>query len=118
MLRCAHSRRPLICTQSCPWDATWRYFSSQGWKRIGILSLTDASGQAGEKYIANLDRKYGMDAVASERFAPADINVTAQITQILASMHGFAGSNGYDDFRVRSDRGLTIRDVVVVRSPV
>jgi branched-chain amino acid transport system substrate-binding protein len=66
-------------------DATYRYFVSQGWTRIAIINSTDASGQAGEGIIAALNQKYNMNMVAHERFAPGDISVSAQVSRMLAA---------------------------------
>jgi branched-chain amino acid transport system substrate-binding protein len=67
---------------------TIRYFRDRGWKRLAIITSTDASGQDGEKGIdqalampANKD----MTVVAREHYAVADVSVSAQMAHIKAS---------------------------------
>jgi hypothetical protein len=48
-------------------------------------------------------RKLGPDATAS------------QVRDYFLGLYGFAGSNGFYDFRANSERGLTVKDVVVVQ---
>ena len=68
--------------------ASLRYFRESGWKKIAILSSTDAGGVDGERGV--LERlgdpeNRDMSVVARERFNPTDISVAAQIARIKAS---------------------------------
>jgi branched-chain amino acid transport system substrate-binding protein len=68
--------------------AAMRYFRGRGWKRIAFLNTTDASGQDGEvqvRYALTLPENAGMQLVADEHFAVADLSATAQIARIEAS---------------------------------
>lgn len=65
-----------------------RYMRERGYKRIALITTTDASGQDGEKSIdaaladpANKE----LTLVAREHFAPADLSVAAQVARIKAS---------------------------------
>jgi branched-chain amino acid transport system substrate-binding protein len=67
---------------------TLRYFSAKGYKRIGFLSTTDATGQDAEKAIDEIIRgnEYpGETVVAKEHFNISDISVTAQLSRIKAA---------------------------------
>jgi branched-chain amino acid transport system substrate-binding protein len=65
-----------------------RYFRERGWKRIAILTTTDASGKDGERVTdAALALPENKDVVVVDReyFAVTDVSVTAQIEKIKAS---------------------------------
>ena len=61
------------------------YFRGKGWKRVAIISSTDASGQDFEE---NFDKALAepvnksIDLVAREHFATSDLSVAAQISRI------------------------------------
>jgi branched-chain amino acid transport system substrate-binding protein len=65
-----------------------RYFRDRGWKKIALITSTDASGQDGE---AGLDEALkrpefaDMTLVAREHYGVTDQSVTAQMTRIKAS---------------------------------
>jgi len=65
-----------------------RYFQQRGWKKIALITSTDASGQDGE---AGLDAALArpefkdMTLVDREHYAVADPTVTAQLARIKAS---------------------------------
>jgi branched-chain amino acid transport system substrate-binding protein len=65
------------------------YFRGRGWKRIAIISSTDASGQDFEenfdKTMAEPANAGAMQLVAREHFATSDISVAAQISRIKAA---------------------------------
>lgn len=64
------------------------YSSQRGWKKIGIITSTDATGQDAERTIDAAfgpSGKYGESIVAREHFNPTDLSVTAQMTRIAAS---------------------------------
>jgi branched-chain amino acid transport system substrate-binding protein len=65
-----------------------RYAREKGWKQIGLITSTDASGQDAEAQI-NLalaaPENSGMQVVDREHFAVADISVAAQLARIKAA---------------------------------
>ncbi len=64
-----------------------RFFRNRGWKRIAIIASNDASCRDGERYIDNalaLPENHDMQVVAREHFAPTDLSVAAQVSQIKA----------------------------------
>jgi branched-chain amino acid transport system substrate-binding protein len=65
--------------------ALMRFFQAKGWKRIALITTTDASGQDADKAINALvkDPEFkDMTLVADEYFNPADVGITAQIARI------------------------------------
>ena len=64
------------------------YFRGRGWKRVGIIASTDASGQDFEE---NFDKAMAepvnkeLQLVAREHFAVSDLSVAAQISRIKAA---------------------------------
>jgi branched-chain amino acid transport system substrate-binding protein len=65
-----------------------RYFLSHGMKNLALITTTDASGQSfDQKMDTTLARPEFRDVkiVARERFAPADISVSAQAARIKAA---------------------------------
>jgi branched-chain amino acid transport system substrate-binding protein len=68
--------------------ATVRYFRERGWKRMALISSTDASGQDGENVVRaalTLPENKTVTLVANEHFAIADVSVGAQIARIKAA---------------------------------
>jgi len=62
-----------------------RYFRLRGWKRIGLLTSTDATGQDAERNFIGavaLPENRGVTLVAQEHFNPSDVSVTAQLEKI------------------------------------
>jgi branched-chain amino acid transport system substrate-binding protein len=67
--------------------ALMTYFQGKGWKRIALITTTDASGQDAEKSITELVKDPAfkdMTLVADEHFAPGDVTVSAQIEKLRA----------------------------------
>jgi branched-chain amino acid transport system substrate-binding protein len=65
-----------------------KYMREKGYKRIGIIAPTDASGQDGDKAIdAALADPANKDIVVVDRehFTPSDLSVAAQIARIKAA---------------------------------
>jgi branched-chain amino acid transport system substrate-binding protein len=65
-----------------------RYFREKGWKRIGFITSTDATGQAvdrGMAYAMNLLENRSMTLVTQEHFGLSDVSVAAQISRIKAA---------------------------------
>jgi branched-chain amino acid transport system substrate-binding protein len=61
------------------------YFKGKGWKRVALITTTDASGQDAEKSITELLKEPGfkdVTLVANEHFAPSDVSVAAQIEKM------------------------------------
>jgi branched-chain amino acid transport system substrate-binding protein len=64
------------------------FMRSQKWKRIAIITPTDATGQEFERVIHQLmalPENHEMSIVALEHFAPADLTVAAQMSKIKDS---------------------------------
>jgi branched-chain amino acid transport system substrate-binding protein len=65
-----------------------RFFRNKGWKRVAILAATDASCRDGERFIDDalrMPENRDMQVVAREHFAPSDLSVAAQVTQLKAA---------------------------------
>jgi branched-chain amino acid transport system substrate-binding protein len=65
-----------------------RYFRERGWKRMALLTSTDASGQDAEREFAKvmaLPENKEVKMVQSARFNPGDISADAQIQTIKGS---------------------------------
>lgn len=63
------------------------YFRDKGWKRVALITTTDASGQDAEKSITDLVKEPGfadVTLVANTHFAPGDVTVSAQIETMRA----------------------------------
>lgn len=69
--------------------AVVRYFRMKGWTKIATLNTTDASGQDGDRSIAEVmqypENKGTMHIVIEEHFNPSDVSVAAQIARIKGS---------------------------------
>jgi branched-chain amino acid transport system substrate-binding protein len=68
--------------------ANVRYFHSKGWKKVALLTSTDASGQDGENGLDEALKRpefADMTLVAREHYAVADQTVDAQATRIKAA---------------------------------
>lgn len=68
--------------------AAVRYFRAKGWKRVALLTTTDASGQDGEKqgtYALGLPENKDMQLVANEHFAVGDLSIAAQVERMKAA---------------------------------
>ena len=65
-----------------------RYFRLRGWKRMAMISATDASGSDLETQTMaalSLPENRDVELVAREKFAPTDLTVAAQISRIQAA---------------------------------
>jgi branched-chain amino acid transport system substrate-binding protein len=68
--------------------AQLRYFRERGWKRVALLTSTDASGQDAEREFMKkiaLSENKEMKLVHSARFNPADVSADAQIQTVRGS---------------------------------
>jgi branched-chain amino acid transport system substrate-binding protein len=62
-----------------------RYFKERGWKKIGIITSTDASGQDAYKNVTALPGSAGFEdvsIVAEAQFNPQDVSAAAQVERI------------------------------------
>jgi branched-chain amino acid transport system substrate-binding protein len=65
-----------------------RYFRERGWKRLAVISSTDASGQSwdrGVQYALAQAENTGVTLVAREYMNPTDLSVDGQMARIKAS---------------------------------
>ncbi len=63
-----------------------RYFQARGWKRIAIITSTDATGQDAERGIRQaFNEANGQTIVDAEHFNISDVSVAAQMAHIKAS---------------------------------
>jgi branched-chain amino acid transport system substrate-binding protein len=65
-----------------------RYFRERGWKKVGVLNPTDATGQDADRSVDAVfaDRENrGMAVVAREHFNLSDLSVAAQMSRIKAA---------------------------------
>jgi branched-chain amino acid transport system substrate-binding protein len=68
--------------------ALMTYFQKKGWKRIALITTTDASGQDATKSVNDLVKEpdfKDMTLVADTHFAPGDVSVAAQIETMRAA---------------------------------
>jgi branched-chain amino acid transport system substrate-binding protein len=68
--------------------ALMRYFRAQGWKRIALITTTDASGQDADKSINALVKEpdfADMTLVEDTYFNPTDVSITAQVARIVTA---------------------------------
>ena len=67
-----------------------RYFREQGWKRIAIITSSDATGQDAESGIVDAvnlpeNKNAGVSLVVQEHFNTTDVSVAAQIERVKAA---------------------------------
>jgi branched-chain amino acid transport system substrate-binding protein len=68
--------------------ATVRYFRGRGWRRIGLITSADATGQDGDRAVdaaLAAPENRSVTLVDREHFNDADMSVAAQMTRIKAS---------------------------------
>jgi branched-chain amino acid transport system substrate-binding protein len=69
--------------------AVVRYYRMMGWTKIATLMTTDASGQDGDRSVAEVldydENKNKMSLVIQEHFNPSDVSVAAQMARIKGS---------------------------------
>jgi branched-chain amino acid transport system substrate-binding protein len=66
----------------------FRYIREKGYKKLAVISTTDASGQDGERAIdaaLALPANAGLTVVAREHYAPADLSVAGQAARIKSA---------------------------------
>jgi branched-chain amino acid transport system substrate-binding protein len=65
-----------------------RYLRERGWKRVAMITSTDATGQEYDRQIAailSLPENHDMQLAAHEHFNPSDISVNAQISRLKSA---------------------------------
>ncbi len=66
-----------------------RYYRARGWKRLAMITSTDASGQDADVEVANAlalpENENGVVMVDQEHFNGTDLNVAAQMARIKAA---------------------------------
>jgi branched-chain amino acid transport system substrate-binding protein len=68
--------------------ALLRYFQAEGWKRIALITTTDASGQDADKSINALVKEpdfADMQLVEDTYFNPTDVSIAAQMARMAAA---------------------------------
>jgi len=69
--------------------AVVRYYRMMGWTKIATLMTTDASGQDGDRSVAEVlqlpENKGKIDLLIQEHFTPSDVSVAAQMARIKGS---------------------------------
>lgn len=96
--------------------AGMRYLRLRGWRRIALITTTDATGQLYDQAIAAAlarPENRGVTLVDHEHFSPTDLNVGAQVARIKASgaqvlIDGTAGTPTGTLFRALTDLALRI----------
>jgi len=69
-------------------NALVRYFRLKGWKRVALITSTDASGQDAERGVEEvfkLPENKDMKLVERAHFNPTDVSVSAQIERVKAA---------------------------------
>jgi branched-chain amino acid transport system substrate-binding protein len=92
------------------------FMRNQKWRRVAILTPTDATGQEADrvfKALFALPENKDMQIVAWEHFAPSDITVTAQLEKIKEShpdvfMAWGTGTPTATEYRAMKDVGLDV----------
>ncbi len=100
--------------------ALFNYFKWHDWKRIAVISTTDASGQEGDTVLQQLLATPDFHDVAVtdwEHFAPADLSVQAQMVKIRNSRPDVliawgSGAPVQTEFRAIKEAGITVPVVV------
>jgi branched-chain amino acid transport system substrate-binding protein len=93
-----------------------RYFREKGYRKVALLTTTDASGQDGERGFDEalaLPENRGLSVVAREHYGVADLSVSAQIARIKeagaqAMMAWGTGAPIGTVFHAINDSGLDI----------
>ena len=100
--------------------ALFNYFKWHNWKRIAIMSTTDASGQEGDTVMQQLLAmpEFRANQVTDwEHFAPADLSVAAQMIKIRESKPDVlvawgSGAPVQTELRAIKETGITVPIVV------
>ena len=66
-------------------ERIYLFLQKKGIKKIAVLNATDKFGQEGEEALKALAGKYGVIIVAQEKFEVSDVDMTVQLTKIMAT---------------------------------
>jgi len=69
-------------------SAIFQFARSHGYKRLALISATDATGKASEQLLTDLlalPANHDLTLVTNQHFNPTDISVAAQVTQVEAA---------------------------------
>ena len=86
-----------------------RYFHDRGWRKIALITSTDATGQDFDKAVDDVlasPEGKSMSVVAREHFNPTDLSVSAQIARIKA-----AGPQALLTFTTGTPLGTVLRGI-------
>jgi branched-chain amino acid transport system substrate-binding protein len=64
------------------------FFHKRGWNRVATLTTSDATGQQADQRVGGaiaLPENKGVQVVAQEHFAPADLTIAAQVSRLKAA---------------------------------
>jgi branched-chain amino acid transport system substrate-binding protein len=92
------------------------FMRSKNWKRVGVITPTDATGQEFERVIHTLmalPENRGMELVSFEHFAPSDISIAAQVAKVKDSkpdvvMAWGTGTATATEYRGLKDAGVDV----------
>lgn len=65
-------------------EAIYTHMKKKGIRKVGIITINTAFGDAGRKALLELAPKFGIKVVADERYGPKDTDMTAQLAKIKA----------------------------------
>lgn len=68
--------------------AVLQYCRNHGYKRLALISATDATGRASEQALTDLlglPANHDLTLVTNQHFAPTDLSIAAQVTQVVAA---------------------------------
>jgi branched-chain amino acid transport system substrate-binding protein len=96
--------------------ALLNFMHSKRWKRVAIMTPTDATGQEADRVFKDLfalPQFRDMTIVAYEHFAPADLSVAAQVSKIKDAhpdviMAWGTGTSTATEYRGLKDAGLNV----------
>jgi branched-chain amino acid transport system substrate-binding protein len=95
-------------------SAVLQYCRSHGYKRLALITATDATGKASEQTLTevlDLPANHDLTLTTNQHFNPSDISVAAQVTQVAAAKPDivlcFAGGTPFGTvLRNLNDAGL------------
>ncbi len=63
----------------------FEHMKSKGITKVAVITVSNGFGDSGRKELKAMAPEFGIEIVADERYAPADSDMTAQLTKIKAS---------------------------------
>ncbi len=66
-------------------EAIYNHMKNKGIKKVGIITITTAFGDAGRKALIEMAPKFGITVVADERYGPKDTDMTTQLVKIKSA---------------------------------